>query len=246
MSFVSLADSCRQLGIDAKTLRRWLADAQLPLQSHRSDGRKKGVSRQHLQQLAALHHRSLPALASAAPAATGAACSLPADLLALPEQLACLQAQLAALQQQVSVLTHLMQQQVPKPCLAASAAKPLSPPAPPAAPAAAASKPAHILARVEYVGEGHYVLICPKQGVLALEPDSPAWFAWLAKQSSFRFVGKQGRLTAHCDAGRGSRIAWRAHRKIRNPTYNLPLARTGELTFAVLEQAAGTLQAHLN
>ena len=44
MTFVSLADACRRLGIDAKTLRRWLEDAQLPLQSHPRDGRKKGVS----------------------------------------------------------------------------------------------------------------------------------------------------------------------------------------------------------
>ncbi len=41
MTFVSLADACRRLGIDAKTLRRWLADAQLPLQGHPRDGRKK-------------------------------------------------------------------------------------------------------------------------------------------------------------------------------------------------------------
>ena len=31
MIFVSLADACRHLGVDAKTLHRWLADAQLSL-----------------------------------------------------------------------------------------------------------------------------------------------------------------------------------------------------------------------
>ncbi len=62
MTFVSLADGCRRLGIDAKTLRRWLVDAQLPFQSHPHDGRKKGVSSQHLQALARLHQRSLAPL----------------------------------------------------------------------------------------------------------------------------------------------------------------------------------------
>jgi transposase-like protein len=238
MSFVSITDACRQLGIDAKTLRRWLAHAQLPLQSHRSDGRKKGLSQQHLQQLAALHHRSLPALASPAPSA---ACPLSAELLTLPEQLASLQAQLSALQQQVQALTQK-----------------LSPPAPPVAPRALVPqanaakpaplpvrKPAHVLPRVEYASEGHYVVISPTQGILAFEPDSPGWFAWLSKQSAFRFVGQQGHFTAHYDAARGTRIAWRAHRKIRNHTCNLRLGRSNELTVAVLEQAAAKLQAQL-
>lgn len=242
MSFVSIADACRQLGIDAKTLRRWLAQAQLPLQSHPGDGRKKGVSREHLLQLAALHHRSLPALPQASPAATEAAGPLPTDLLALPQQLASLQAQLSALQQQVTALTQLVQSQAQPLTVAASA----QPPAKAAKPAPTpARKPAHVLARVEYGGEGHYVVICPKEGLLPFEPDSPAWFAWLGRQSSFRFVGKQGRLTAHYDAARGSRIAWRAHRKIHHHTSNQRLGRTNELTVAVLEQAAARFQAQL-
>jgi len=52
MTFVSLAQATRSLGIDAKTLHRWLADAQLPLQCHPHDGRKKGMSQEHLQVLA--------------------------------------------------------------------------------------------------------------------------------------------------------------------------------------------------
>jgi hypothetical protein len=258
MSFVSFADACRQLGIDAKTLRRWLADAQLPLQSHLSDGRKKGVSREHLQQLAALHHRSLPTLASAVAASSEAACSLPTDLLALPEQLASLQAQIATLQQQVATLTHLLQQHVQEPAIPATPAqqpskarrlpKPISAALRSRSAASAAAKtpakPTHVLARVEYVPEGHYVVICPKHGLLPLEPDTPQWFAWLATQDSFRFVGKRGSLTAHHE-WRVPRGAWRAHRHIRNHSYTLRLAPTQELTLAVLEQAAEALQAHL-
>jgi len=98
---------------------------------------------------------------------------------------------------------------------------------------------------VEYVREGTYVVICPKAGLLSLQPDTPQWFAWLATLSSFRFVGKQGRLTAHREVERVPGGAWRAHRKMRNHTYNLRLAKTQDLTIAVLEQAAATLQAHL-
>src|SRR5207248_8703270 len=105
-------------------------------------------------------------------------------------------------------------------------------------------KPIHVLPRVEWASDGHYVVICPKLGVLTLEPDSPAWFAWLARQSSFRFVGRCGHLTAHHE-WRVPRGAWRAHRQIRNHNYTLRLAPTQDLTIAVLEQAAATLQAHL-
>src|SRR5207237_1061612 len=41
MTFVSLAQATRSLGIDAKTLHRWLADAPLPLQSHHHAARAR-------------------------------------------------------------------------------------------------------------------------------------------------------------------------------------------------------------
>ena len=259
MTCVSLADACRRLGIDAKTLRRWLADAQLPLQGHPRDGRKKGVSREHLDLLARLHHRSLASLPAMPPAPVpGEPPPLPAALLTLPERLSTLQAQLATLQQQVADLTSLLQQQFPQPALPPTPAPQLRParrPPKPASPAprsrSTASvatkpppKPAHVLPHVEYGREGRYVVICPKRGLLSLEPDTPEWFAWVARQSSFRFVGRSGRFTAHHE-WRVPRGAWRAHRHIRNHSYTLPLAPTQELTIAVLEQAAEALQAHL-
>ncbi len=259
MTFVSLADGYRRLGIDAKTLRRWLADAQLPLQSHPHDARKKGVSSEHLQALARLHQRSLAPLPPEPPAlVAGQGPPLPAVLLALPERLGALQAQIAALQQQVADLTRLLQQHAPPPTIPAAPApqtraikRPSTPtsPAPRSRPAASSTakpsrKPTHVLPRVEYGGDGHYVVICPKQGLLAFEPDSPEWFAWLARQSSFRFVGRSGHFTAHHE-WRVPKGAWRAHRQIRNHSYTLRLAPTQELTMAVLEQAAEALQAHL-
>ncbi len=252
MIVVSVKEACHRLGIDAKTLHRWLADAQLSLQPDPQDARKKGVRAEHLHLLAHRHQRSLAAL-STEPSAPDAAspAPLPTAVLALPEQLSALQAQIAALQQ-VADLTHLLQQRPfelaapavqlektrqrpPKPTPSASQARPA---------AKVRSKPVHVLPRVEYGADGRYVVICPKKGRLPFEPDSPEWFDWLISQSSFRFVGKCGHFTAHHE-WRVPRGACRAHRQIRNHSYTLPLARRNALTIAVLEQAAEALQAHL-
>lgn len=247
MTVVSVADACRRLGIDATTLHRWLADAQLPLQSHPRDGRKKGVSCEHLDLLARLHQRCLTSPAEQPPPPVlGSQLPLPAALLALPEQLAALQAQIAALQQQVTELTRRLQPQLPQP--ARRLPKPPSPP-PRSRPTASVApklppKPAHVIPRVEYSSEGRYVVICPKRGRLSFEPDTPEWFAWVATQSSFRFLGKEGHFTAH-HAWTTPRGAWRAHRQIRNHSYNVRLAPNQHLTIAVLEQAALALHAHL-
>ena len=249
MTFVSVAQASRRLGVDAKTLHRWLGEAQIPLHSSPQDGRKKGVSSDHLQVLARLHQRSLTPLPQVPPAPIPAeAPELAAALLALPERLAALQAQIAALQQQVADLTLLLQQQAPAPVSPAPAAQPSrrsSKPAPHSRPAAKTPrKPVHVIPRVEYGDEGHYVVICPKKGLLPLEPDTQEWFAWVAEQDSFRFVGKSGYFTAHHE-WRVPKGAWRAHRHIRNRNYVLRLAPNHELTIAVLEQAALALQAHL-
>jgi hypothetical protein len=182
MSFVSLADASRQLGIDAKTLRRWLSEALLPLQSHPRDGRKKGISRQCLEQLAARHHRALPTLAAAG--VPPAAALLPTELLTLTKQLAAMQAQLSLLQQQVQALSQQLHAALAPP---AAAPAPLKSAAPAPAGATAVRKPVHVLTRLEYVREGHYVVITPKEAAMTLQADSPAWFAWLAKQLAFRF-----------------------------------------------------------
>ncbi len=253
MIFFSLTDTCRRLGIDAKTLRRWLVDAQLPLQGHPHDGRKKGVSSEHLSVLAHLHQRSLTLLPSEPPKTVPDA--LPASLLALPETLCTLQAQMVALQQQVADLADLLRQRRSEPLIPQAPTKPAStakrPPKPPhsrpsaSATAKAPPKPVHVIPRVEYGPDGRYVIICPKRGVLPFEPDTAEWFAWVAEQDSFRFVGKCGHFTAHHE-WRVKKGAWRAHRHIRNHVYTLRLAPVQDLTIAVLEQAAQALQAHLS
>ncbi|GHO78433.1 hypothetical protein KSD_62040 [Ktedonobacter sp. SOSP1-85] len=255
MIFVSVAEAAHHLGIDVKTLHRWLADAQLPLQSHPCDGRKKGVRSEHLQMLARLHQRSLVNLPEVPLAPVKSEVPpLPAALLELPEQLSCLQTQITALQQQVADLTLLLQQHeqasttptVPtRPARATSRPSKPAPQAPRShPPAKTPRKPVHVIPRVEYGEEGYYVVICPKHGVLPFEPDTGEWFAWVTKQDSFRFVGKSGHFTAHHE-WRVPKGAWRAHRHIRNHNYIQRLAPNHELTIAVLEQAAKALQAHL-
>lgn len=252
MTFVSLAEATRRLGIDVKTLHRWLAEAQISLHSHPEDGRKKGMSDEHLPVLARLHQRSLTPLCQVPPVpAASPAPDLAAALLTLPEQVSVLQAQIAALQGQVADLTRLITQHGSEPVIPATPTKPsrtrkLTAKPTTSAPAKAKTppKPVHVIPRVEYGGEGHYVVICPKKGLLPLEPDTPQWFAWVAKQDAFRFVGKGGSFTAHHE-WRVPKGAWRAHRQIRNHSYTQRLAPNHELTIAVLEQAAETLQAHL-
>ena len=61
MALLSLADSCRLLAIDAKTLRRWLGLAHLSVQAHPLDARLKCITREHIEYLAAIHHRALSA-----------------------------------------------------------------------------------------------------------------------------------------------------------------------------------------
>ncbi len=177
MTFVSLAQATHHLGIDVKTLHRWLSDAQFALQCHPDDGRKKGVSSEHLHLLARLHQRSLAPLPeeSAAPEVV-APPELCAVLLALPEQLAALQAQITALQHQVADLTHLMLQSRPDPALPLTPTKPSHAVKRRAKPthSASGSRPAaktqslpvHVIPRVEYGKQGCYVVICPKAGLL--------------------------------------------------------------------------------
>lgn len=250
MTLVPLTQAAVRLGIDAKTLRRWLAQAQLSLHADPQDARKKGVRAEHLHLLAKLHQRRLtPASADPSAHEEASPVPLPASVLALPEMLSALQAQIGVLQQQVATLTQLHLPPPATPLVPPEKTRQRSAKAPASTPktrpvAKAAHKPVHVIPRVEYRGDGSYVVICPKKGLLPLEPDSPEWFDWLREQDSFRFLGNLGHFTAHHE-GRVPKGAWRAHRHIRNHGYTLRLAPSHELTIAVLEQTAEALQAHL-
>jgi hypothetical protein len=264
MTLIALTECCRLLAIDGKTLRRWLAQAHLPVQAHPSDARCKGLARDHLLLLASTHHRCLAGLPEEwpAPAPTGVPETSPelsAELITALQTLSALPAQMALLQQQLADLTALLQSHPPQPAVTIphpqQRASRLGAPTPTRA--SARSRPAassrskqpgpsvQVLPLIEYGVQGNYVVICPTRGLLALEPDTPAWFAELSTLSSFRFVGQLGRFTAHREVERLPGAAWRAHRSMRSHTYNLRLGSTEALTIATLEQAAATLHTHL-
>ena len=108
MTCVSLADCCRHLGIDPKTLRRWLVCAPFTGQPHPHDARRHGLTEEQLRWLAAAHHRSLPVLPQEPPqpAPSAEPLALPDDLLEVFVALRALPAQLAALQAHLADLTH--------------------------------------------------------------------------------------------------------------------------------------------
>jgi len=257
MTLISLTDCCRRLSLDPKTLRRWLDLAHVPLLPHPTDARIKGIKAWQLHQVATAHRRWLADFPEAVPPPVPL--SLPqepsplsGELIDVLQTIPELSAQIVVLQQRLAELTLLLPP-VPvsaSPAQEESAAIMAEPVAVPATPATSSSAkrltaPAHVLPLVEYAPQGGYVIICPEHGLLTFEPDSLDWFTWLATRSSFRFMGQSGRFTAHREFKRVPGCAWRAHRQIRNHTYNIRLGSTETLTIAALEQAAAELQTHL-
>ena len=57
MTTIPLTDCCTMLGIDPKTLRHWLHQAQMPLHIHPTDARIKCLTSKQVQQLAVVHAR---------------------------------------------------------------------------------------------------------------------------------------------------------------------------------------------
>jgi hypothetical protein len=207
-----------------------------------------------------------PALTSAlSPMQTASpACPSEADL---HQQLVSLQAQVMLLQQQLAHLTSVLflgpQTSTDHPRASLAALVPPAGPLWPGSPALpqqeghsqaetgprshpAESRRRPLLPLVEYGAHGTYVVICPQQGELLLVPDSPQWFAWLACVSSFRFVGKCGRFTACRVYDKGPTRSWQAHRVIHQHHYKPHLGVTEHLTIDCLEQAAATLQSHVD
>lgn len=59
MTLLPLIDCSQMLAIDAKTLRHWLRQANIPLHPHPSDARVKCLMMEHVRHLAVLHGRTL-------------------------------------------------------------------------------------------------------------------------------------------------------------------------------------------
>jgi hypothetical protein len=100
---------------------------------------------------------------------------------------------------------------------------------------------------IEYCAPGIYVIISSPEGEVHLEPDSRAWFDWLATLSSFRFIGPIGRFTAHRGYKQGQQtLYWSASRCVRRHTYKHYLGMTESLTLASLEHTAARLQSDVD
>jgi hypothetical protein len=98
------------------------------------------------------------------------------------------------------MLTPLVSEAEQKPACVAHVTRPLHP----AEQHARSRRPPLI----EYCAPGSYVIISSQQGEVHLEPDSRAWFDWLATLSSFRFIGRgTGALPRIEDTNRASRRA---------------------------------------
>ena len=65
MTLFPLADCCKMLAIDPKTLHRWLSHSNMPLHVHPTDARLKCLTAQHVWQLATLHERPMQPHAAA-------------------------------------------------------------------------------------------------------------------------------------------------------------------------------------
>jgi len=100
---------------------------------------------------------------------------------------------------------------------------------------------------IEYSAPGIYVIISSQEGEVYLEPNSRAWFDWLATLSSFRFVGPTGRFTGHRGYKDGQQTRyWSASRCVRRHTYKHYLGMTESLTIANLERTAARLQSDID
>jgi len=265
MTHFSFIECCQWLAIDPKTLRQWLALAQISLHPHPKDARIKCLTREQVQTLARLHGRVLqqetPASEASShpdqthhwiPPTAPSDTDLRARLMQMEAQVATLQAQLTDLALQLlkgreqSTEQRLLRLETQL----SSTREPLLPqvaravPLEQAMPALAChptEKRSRLVPLIEYGARGQYVLICPKEGELHLTPDSPEWFAWLETLNSFRFLGQQGRLSASRTRGRP---CWMAYRRIHGHCYAYGLGNTKRLTLTHLEQMAATLQSH--
>jgi hypothetical protein len=197
-----------------------------------------------------------------------ALCVSEADLI---QKLSCLETKVVTLQEQLTQLALVLLQErersvehrltalesLLQPLLARPVSAPPTPEAeqePPCTlPVPRPLHPVEQLARsrrpplIEYCASGLYVIISSHEGEVHLEPNSRAWFDWLATLSSFRFIGPVGRFTAHRGYKGGQQTHfWSASRCVRRHTYKHYLGVTESLTLASLEHIAARLQSDVD
>lgn len=86
------------------------------------------------------------------------------------------------------------------------------------------------------------MVIAPTEGVLPLQPDSEAWFAWLASIEAFSFECPSGHYSATRKVRDGQRIqTWNLHCSLHGRSCSLYLGQTPTLTLArLLEMVTAT------
>jgi len=272
MNSLSVVDCCQMLGIDPKTLRQWVAQAQMSLHPHPTDARVKCLTSEQVNLLANLHGRVLqpsglvPLEVSPKPdevISQGVAAG--SIDLEIRERLAQMEAQVSTLQAQVTDLTlQLLHERASRTeqrlfaletQLILGGGLTLAPPTSPVL--SVSSEPEESFARhltekrarlvplIERTTKGSYVLICPKEGELHITPDSPLWFAWLASLSSFRFVGKCGRFSARRGYNHRPNRGWYAQRRIHQKNYSKYIGVSENVTIDRLEDIAAQFQSYV-
>ena len=269
MTSLSIIECCHLLSIDPKTLRQWLAQAQMPLHAHPTDARVKCVTSEQVHVLASLHGRVLRLPPSGLEGANLGPDEAESRTLSdddLRERLVQMQAQITILQAQLTDLAlqllHERELSTEHRLLAlegqlTSTGEGILPPLDQSVPVVPcrpetpsfACHPTEqrtpLIPLIEYGARGRYVLICPKEGELHITPDSPEWFAWLASLSSFRFVGQSGRFSARRGYNRRPNRSWYAQRGIHQKNYSKYIGVSEHITTARLEQVAAHFQSYM-
>ncbi len=268
MTSLSVSDCCHLFAIDPKTLRQWLAQAQMSLHTHPTDARIKCLTSEQVYLLAGLHGRVLQASelapASASPKPDEAQSRVPptsfpdadlrARLVQMETQVATLQAQLTdltlqLLQEREQRTEHrLLALEAQFTSTGEHAPQMLSIPYQSAKPPLVchpSEKRTRLIPLIEYGARGSYVLICPKDGELHITPDSPEWFAWLASLSSFRFVGLSGRFSARRGYNHRPNRGWYAQRTIHQQSHSKYIGVSEHVTTDRLEHIAAHFQSYL-
>ena len=263
MTSLAFIECCQRLSVNPKTLRQWLAQAEMSLHPHPTDARTKCLTSEQLQILAALHGRVLqmsgvplpsagskPDEGTDAVVAVSSATDLQARLVLVEAQVVTLQSQLTDLalqllkerqqrtEQRLRVLeAHRLLISDPHATRSVAFEQTM-----PVSSRQAPRQRKSLIPLIEYGACDRYVLMSPNVGEMEIMPDTSEWVAWLATLTSFRFIGQQGRFSTYRNKGR---TYWTAYRRIHGHVYSYTLGRTEYLTIDRLEQMAQTLQAHV-
>jgi hypothetical protein len=104
MTLLPLRHGCALLGIDAKTLRHWMQQANLSLHPHPTEARIKCVASEHLEQVAVLHRRPVDVPAALAGLHSAQACPALLPENPVPQTEPYLLCRLVHLETQVALL----------------------------------------------------------------------------------------------------------------------------------------------